>query len=99
MKIVVVSGPGGGMADAMVSKTIEVTLVWVRLPPRAFLKIEQAHVAQSVEHILGKNEVNSSILFMGFTSILILNIPLKLINFIPISILTGLYVWYDKQVA
>ncbi len=24
-----------------------------------------AHVAQSVEHILGKNEVNSSILFMG----------------------------------
>jgi hypothetical protein len=27
---------------------------------------KDAHVAQSVEHILGKNEVNSSILFMGF---------------------------------
>ncbi len=32
-------------------------------------KNSQAHVAQLAEHILGKDEVNSSILFMGSTQI------------------------------
>gem|GEM_PF-5305383 len=55
---------GGGMADAVVSKTIGlITRVGSTPTPGIFFF---AHVAQSVEHILGKNEVNSSILFMGF---------------------------------
>ena len=52
------------MADAVVSKTIGlITRVGSTPTPGIFFF---AHVAQSVEHILGKNEVNSSILFMGF---------------------------------
>ena len=35
-------------------------------PGTSKLQWQTAHIAQSVEHILGKNEVNSSILFVGF---------------------------------
>ena len=38
----------------------------VRLPSTVFrLTAEGAHVAQSVEHVLGKDEVTSSILVVG----------------------------------
>jgi hypothetical protein len=38
-----------------------------RLEEWVFSKREPAHVAQSVEHILGKDEVTSSILVVGST--------------------------------
>ena len=47
-------------------------MVWVRFPSPAPLKILKkenfrAHIAQSVERILGKDEVTSSNLVMGST--------------------------------
>ena len=53
---------------ATVCKTVERNLYTGSNPVSAHHCIteRQAYVAQSVEHILGKNEVNSSILFIGF---------------------------------
>ena len=48
---------------ATVCKTVERKLYAGSNPA---LSILYARVAQLVEHILGKNEVNSSILFAGF---------------------------------
>ena len=51
------------MADAAVSKTVGL-ITRVGSTPTPGI----AHVAQSVEHILGKNEVISSILIMGLVN-------------------------------
>jgi hypothetical protein len=41
------------------------TAVVCRLPFNVYLTAERAHVAQSVEHVLGKDEVTSSNLVVG----------------------------------
>ena len=40
-------------------------MTWVRFPSPAPAGLNQAHVAQSVEHVLGKDEVTGSIPVVG----------------------------------
>ena len=53
---------------ATVCKTVERKLYAGSNPALSTIiqNLQAAHIAQLVEHILGKNEVNSSILFVGF---------------------------------
>ena len=44
-------------------------MAWVRFPPPAPDGWSRAHVAQSVEHVLGKDEVTGSIPVVGSITI------------------------------
>jgi hypothetical protein len=50
--------------SSMVERQPSKLITWVRFPSPA-PSADAAHVAQSVEHVLGKDEVNGSIPFVG----------------------------------
>ena len=63
------SGTAIGGCSSMVEPQPSKLMAWVRFPPPAPANVvvveARAHVAQSVEHVLGKDEVTGSIPVVG----------------------------------